>query len=398
MAVIQLKKGEGRLLRDGGCWVFDNEIDKVQGSYENGDIVTVISHEEVFLGKGYINGHSKIRVRILSRNEKEEINEAFFERRLRSAWEYRKKIMDVSSCRIVFSDADQLPGYIADKYEDVLVFQAETLGIDLRKTMITDLLIKILKEDGITLRGVYERSDAKVRVLEGLERVKGFYGKEFDPKVIITENGVKMEVDVAEGQKTGYFLDQKMNRRAIHPIVKNARVLDCFTHTGSFALNAAKAGAKEVIAVDASELAVAQGRRNALLNGFEDTVTFRCADVLDLLPEFVEKGELFDVVILDPPAFTKSKNSVKNALRGYREINRQGLKLVKPGGFLVTASCSENLTPDLFRKVIDEAARSLHKRLREVEYKTQSPDHPIVWGNPNTHYLKFAILQVQDRF
>ncbi len=398
MAVITLKKGEGRLLREGGCWVFDNEIAYVSGSYENGDIVTVKSAEDVFLGKGYINDHSKIRVRVLTRSENEEINEDFFERKLRAAWEYRKSIMKTDSLRVVFSDADQLPGYVADKYEDVLVFQAETLGMDIRKKLLTDLLLKILKEDGVSITGVYERSDAKVRTLEGLERVKGFYSEPFNTKVLIRENGVQYEVDVENGQKTGFFLDQKLNRKAIHPIVKNARVLDCFTHTGSFALNAAIAGAREVIAADASELAVEQGRENAELNGVSDIVTFVRADVLDLLPEYLAKGEQFDVVILDPPAFTKSKNSVKNALRGYREINRQGMKLVRPGGFLVTASCSENLTPELFRKVIDEAARSVHKRLREVEYRTQSPDHPIVWGNPNTHYLKFAVLQVQDRW
>ncbi|MCR5823727.1 MAG: class I SAM-dependent rRNA methyltransferase [Lachnospiraceae bacterium] len=393
-AIVNLKKGEGRTLNAGGLWVYDNEIEQITGNFTDGDLCIVKSNNGYPLGVGYINRKSKITVRLLTRNTETEINEGFFKKRIEDAWEYRKKVVDISSCRLIFGEADLLPGLTVDKFEDVLVIQSLALGIDRYKELIVDLLKEVLSKDGITVRGVYERSDAKVRELEGMERIKGFIGAEFDTKVQIVENGVKYFVDVADGQKTGFFLDQKYNRLAIQKLCKGATVLDCFTHTGSFALNAGLAGAKEVTGVDASDLAVAQATENAALNGLSDIVHFECADVLDLLPKLEEEGKKYDVVILDPPAFTKSKDSVKKAMKGYREINMRGLKIVKDGGFLATCSCSHFMTPDLFTEVIAQAAKSVHKRLRQVEYRTQAPDHPIAWNAEESYYLKFYIFQV----
>ncbi len=392
--IVNLKKNEGRTVNAGGLWVYDNEIESTAGAFADGDLVIVKANNGFALGVGFINRHSKITVRLLTRNPDEVIDEAFFEKRARDCWEYRKKTVDTSSCRLVFGEADMFPGLVIDKFSDVLVVQSLALGIDRYKVLIAELCKKVLAEDGITIRGVYERSDAKVRELEGLERVKGFIGPAFDTKVQITENGVKYFVDVEDGQKTGFFLDQKYNRLAIQKLCKGARVLDCFTHTGSFALNAGIAGAREVTGVDASETAVLQARENAELNGLSDVVKFECADVLDLLPKLNAAGERYDVVILDPPAFTKSRDSVKKAVKGYREINMQGLKLVQPGGFLCTCSCSHFMTPDLFGETIAQAAKSVHKRLRQVEFRTQAPDHPIVWGANESYYLKFYIFQV----
>jgi 23S rRNA (cytosine1962-C5)-methyltransferase len=396
-AVVRIKKGEGRSLKAGGMWIYDNEIDAITGDFVNGDIITVQDFDGYCMGRGFINTNSKITVRMLTRKKDVEINEEFIEMRVRNAWEYRKTTVDTSSCRIIFGEADFLPGIVVDKFSDVLVVESLALGIDRLKPMILEKLKSILAEDGILIRGIYERSDAKVRLQEGMERFKGFIGEPFDTKVEITENDVKYLVDVEDGQKTGFFLDQKYNRLAIKRLCRDKRVLDCFTHTGSFALNAGIAGAKEVIGVDASELGVAQARENAQLNGLSDRVSFRCADVFELLPELEKNGEKFDVVILDPPAFTKSRNSVKNAVKGYREINIRGLKLVKDGGYLATCSCSHFMNPELFTKTIREAAVSAHKRLRQVEYRTQSADHPILWsGDENSYYLKFYIFQVCD--
>ena len=395
-AIVTLKKGEGRTIKAGGAWIYDNEIDTIMGSFENGDIIIVKDFDGYPMGKGFINTNSKITVRMLTRHVDTEINEDFFRMRLQAAWDYRKKTVDTSSCRIVFGEADFLPGIVIDKFEDVLVVESLALGIDRFKQLIVDDLKEILKEYGMPIRGVYERSDAKVRQLEGMERVKGFIGEEFDTKVMITENGVKYYVDVKDGQKTGFFLDQKYNRRAIGGLCKGAKVLDCFTHTGSFALNAGISGASSVLGVDASELAVNQATENAKLNGLEDIVRFKCADVFDLLPQLEKSGEKFDVVILDPPAFTKSRNSIKNAVKGYREINLRGMKLVKDGGYLATCSCSHFMDPELFTKTIGEAARNVHKRLRQIEYRTQSPDHPILWSADESLYLKFYIFQVVD--
>ena len=394
--IVTLKKGEGRTLKAGGAWVYDNEIDSIMGSFENGDIVTVHDFDGYFLGYGFINTKSKITVRILSRKKDTVIDDVFLEERVQAAWDYRKQVIDTGSCRLIFGEADFLPGIVVDKFADVLVVESLALGIDKLKQQILDAVKRVLAKDGITVRGIYERSDAKVREQEGMERYKGFIGESFDTRVEIVENGVKYIVDVEDGQKTGFFLDQKKNRAAMHSVCKGKRVLDCFTHTGSFALNAGIAGATEVIGVDASELGVEQARENARLNGLEDKVSFVCADVFDFLPALEEKGEKFDVVILDPPAFTKSRNSIKNAVKGYREINVRGMKLVKDGGFLATCSCSHFMDPELFHKTIMEAAHGAHKRLRQVEFRTQAPDHPILWAADSSYYLKFYIFQVVD--
>lgn len=394
--VVTLKKGEGRTLKAGGAWIYDNEIDSVMGSFTNGDIVTVHDFDGFFLGYGFINTRSKLTVRILSRKKGTVINDAFLEQRVQAAWDYRKQVTDTSSCRLIFGEADFLPGIVVDKFSDVLVVESLALGIDKLKLQILEAAKRVLAKDGIEIRGIYERSDAKVREQEGMDRYKGFIGEPFDTRVEIVENGVKYIVDVQDGQKTGFFLDQKYNRAAIHKLSKDKKVLDCFTHTGSFALNAGIAGAREVLGVDASELGIAQARENARLNRLEDRVSFVCADVFDLLPQLEEKGEKFDVVILDPPAFTKSRNSVKNAVKGYREINLRGMKLVKDGGFLATCSCSHFMDPELFRKTIGEAARGAHKRLRQVEFRTQAPDHPILWAADSSYYLKFYIFEVVE--
>ena len=444
-AFITLKKGEGRLLKSGGAWIFDNEIADIQGSFLNGDVVSVRDFDGYPMGKGVINMNSKIRVRMLTRDKDTEIGREFLTKRLRAAWDYRRKTVDTGSCRIVFGDADFLPGITIDKYEDILVIESLSLGMDRMKELILEILIGILAEDGIKIRGIYERSDAKERLKEGMERKKGFIGQPFDTQVPITENGVHYLVDVAEGQKTGFFLDQKYNRAAIRPMCRGAKVLDCFTHTGSFALNAALAGAESVLAVDASETALRQAIRNAELNGFayeagttvketqagnrdadvmatederaghtdaeraipEDALKgrfmtneagtklgFMIADLVELLPEMERKGMQYDVVILDPPAFAKSRQNIKNAEKGYRKINRSGMRLVKDGGFLATCTCSHFMTRELFEKMVHEAAREAHVRLRQVEARTQAPDHPILWSAAESSYLKFYIFQV----
>ena len=378
-AVVTLKKGKGITIKKGGMWIYDNEIASVAGSFKNGDIVIVHDFDGYPLGKGFINQISKIRIRMLTRDIGQDIDNTFFIKRLENAWKYRKKTVDTDSCRIVFGEADYLPGIVIDKFADILVVQSLALGMDRYKDLIVQGLKEILARDGINIRGVYERSDAKVRLQEGMERVKGFIGGEFDTEVQIVENGVKYYVDVKEGQKTGFFLDQKYNRNAIRKLCKDAKVLDCFTHTGSFALNAAQAGAKSVLGIDSSGSGIAQAVRNAELNGLQGVAEFECADVFDKLPELEEAGEKFDVVILDPPAFTKSRNSVKNAVKGYREINLRAMKIVKDGGFLATCSCSHFMDYELFTKTIGQAAANVHKVLRQVEFRTQAPDHPILW-------------------
>ena len=396
-AVVTLKKGAGRTLKEGGPWIYDNEIESIMGSFTDGDIVLVHDFDGYPLGRGFINRNSKLTVRMMTRNRDTEVDESFIRMRVKNAWEYRKKVMDdISSCRVIFGEADFLPGLVVDKFADVLVVESLALGIGRFKVMIVDILKELMEADGIHIRGVYERGDAKVREQEGMERYKGFIGAPFDTKVEIVENGVRYYVDVKDGQKTGFFLDQKYNRRAAAKLCKGARVLDCFTHTGSFALNAGMAGAEHVIGVDASELGVAQARENAALNGLEDRVEFICEDVFELLPRLEKQGEKFDVVILDPPAFTKSRSSIKKAVKGYREINLRGMKLVKDGGYLATCSCSHFMDPELFTQTIGQAARNVHKRLRQVEFRTQAPDHPILWGAGDSYYLKFYIFQVCD--
>ena len=409
---VFVKKGGARLLKAGGQWLFDNEIDRITGpgegqdegaagesSPEAGDIVQVKDFDGYHLGIGFYNPRSKIRIRMLSRYEKNNITPAFLRRRLQEAWNYRKAVTDTSSCRLVFGEADFLPGLTIDKFEDILVVESLALGTDRLKLLILKELVEILAADGITVRGIFERSDAKVRELEGLPRTKGFIGPEFDPLVPITENGIRYIVDVKEGQKTGFFLDQKENRAAVARLVRRlssgeVRVLDCFTHIGSFGLNAAAAGASSVLSVDASEPAIEQARENAVRNALQDRVRYQAADVFELLPQLEKAGERYDLVILDPPAFTKSRSATKNAVKGYREINLRGMRLVKNGGFLATCSCSHFMTEDLFAKTLQEAARGARRRLRQVEFRTQGPDHPILWGDDESYYLKFYIFQV----
>ena len=396
--IVTLKKGEGRTVKAGGMWIYDNEIDTVLGSYENGDVILVHDFDGYPMGVGFINDHSKIRVRMLSRDENVTIDKDFWMERVKKAWEYRKKVVDTGSCRLIFGEADFFPGLVVDKFSAVLVVQSNALGIDKWKELIVECIKECLAEDGINIRGVYERSDAKVREQEGMERIKGFIGEPFNTSVEIIENGVSYVVDIKDGQKTGFFLDQKYNRAAVGRLCEGADVLDCFTHTGSFALNAGRNGARSVLGLDASDLAIHQATFNARMNGLQDTVQFACADVFDMLPAFEKKGKQFDVVILDPPAFTKSKSSVKNAIKGYREINMRGMKLVKDGGYLATCSCSHFMTYELFTETIAQAAKSAHKRLRQVEFRTQAPDHPILWSAGESYYLKFYIFQVCNEY
>lgn len=398
-AVVTLKKGEGRYLKSGGLWIFDNEIESVMGSFENGDIVVVHDFDGYPMGRGFINTNSKIRVRVMTRKAEQEIDDAFLLMRLKNAWEYRKAVLapqDLNACRLVFGEADFLPGLTIDKYADVLVVESLALGIDRMKEKLVDMLCKLLETDGYPIRGVFERSDSKERLKEGMQQHKGFIGPEFDTNVEIVENGVHYMVDVVNGQKTGFFLDQKYNRLAMQKICRGQKVLDCFTHMGTFALNAGLGGAREVLGLDISEYAIAQAEQNAVRNHLEDVVKFRAADVFNELPRLIEEGEQYDVVILDPPAFTKSREATKNAIKGYREINMQGLRLVRDGGFLATCSCSHFMTPELLTKTLREAAKSTHKRLRQVEYKTQAPDHPILWAAEESLYLKFYVFQVCD--
>ena len=395
-AIVTLKKGEGRTIKAGGAWIFDNEIDTITGRFKNGEVVTVHDFDGYPMGKGFINQNSKIRIRMMTRKPDQEIDESFLKMRVKNAWEYRKTTVDTSSCRIIFGEADFLPGLVIDKYEDVLVVECLALGMEQFKEIIVNFLKEILAEDGIKIRGVYERSDANERTKEGLSKVKGFIGDAFDTNVEIVENGVHYMVDVANGQKTGFFLDQKYNRLAMQRICKGKKVLDCFTHMGTFALNAGIAGAADVTGLDISEYAVSQAEANARLNHLENTVHFRQANVLDELPKLAQAGEKYDVVILDPPAFTKSREATKNAIKGYREINMKGLKLVKDGGYLATCSCSHFMTQELLEKTVKEAAKATHKRLRQVEFRTQAPDHPILWAADESYYLKFFIFQVVD--
>ena len=420
--IVTLKKGEGRTIKAGGAWIFDNEIDTIVGTFTNGDIVTVHDFDGYPMGKGFINQNSKIRIRMMTRHADQEIDREFLRMRVQNAWDYRKQVMaggndsvigvdeakktipgigttgrpDLNCCRIIFGEADFLPGLVVDKYADVLVVECLALGMEQFKETIVSLLKEILLADGIQIRGVYERSDANERKKEGLPKVKDFIGDAFDTNVEIVENGVHYIVDVVNGQKTGFFLDQKYNRLAMQRICKGKKVLDCFTHMGTFALNAGIAGATEVTGLDISEYAVQQARANATLNHLEDTVHFRCANVLDELPKLAAAGEKYDVVILDPPAFTKSRQATKNAIKGYREINMKGLKLVKDVGYLATCSCSHFMTQELLAKTVKEAAKATHKRLRQVEFRTQAADHPILWAADESYYLKFFVFQVVE--
>lgn len=391
-------KGE-KALRGGHPWVYSDEITDIDGAVENGGLADVYSAKSRFLGTGFYNDNSKIRVRIISRNANDKFDRAFWGRRIRYALDYRRTVMaeDFRCCRLIFGEADCFPGFTVDRFGDVLVTQVLSLGIEKIKEMLYELLTEVLTEMGEPISAIYERSDVKIRELEGMEQLKGFWsGLRTDlPGVTeITENGIKYAVDYVNGQKTGFFLDQKYNRMAIRRIARGRTVLDCFTHTGAFALNAAAAGAKLVNAVDISEDAIKMTRKNAALNGFTN-MQFTAANVFDLLTELYKAGNSpYDFIILDPPAFTKSSGTVKNAIRGYKEINLKAMRLLPRGGYLATCSCSHFMTEPLFRQMLHDAAADAEISLRQIEARQQSPDHPILWNVPETDYLKFFIFQV----
>ena len=401
------KKGE-RAARSGHPWVYGEEVTHVEGTYQTGDIVDVYSDKDRYLGTGFANDISKIRVRIVSRNANDRFDEAFWQRRVKYALDYRKTVMgdkDFACCRLIFGDADDMPGLTVDRYNDVLVAQTLCYGMDQVKPVIFKALVDELAAMGVTIRGIYERNDVKVRELDGMEEYKGWYQADFLPQpgsvlTTIDENGILYDVDVENGQKTGFFLDQKYNRLAVSricagKIAAGNHVLDCFTHTGAFALNAAKGGAASVTAVDISQEAVDMTNENIRRNGLEDIVTAKQANVFDLLTDLADhKCHDYDFIILDPPAFTKSGHTVHNAIRGYKEINLKAMKLLPRGGYLATCSCSHFMRDDLFRRMLHDAAKDAGVRLRQIEGRQQSPDHPILWNVPETNYLKFYLFQV----
>jgi len=389
MAKFFLRKKIGDRVANGHPWIFANELGDSDGDYQPGDIVDVFSYNGSFVGKGYVNPASQIRIRLLTRERNEEINNDFFYKRLLQAWEYRKQIGYVENCRLIFGEADEMPALIIDKFNDYFVLQTLSLGMDKWKPAIVDAIQKIFSP-----KGIYERNDVPVRELEGLTQQKGFLSEPFDTNIIINENGLKFHVDIENGQKTGYFLDQQDNRRYIKDIVKDANVLEAFCYTGTFSLHAAHYGAKSVLGLDISETAVNTARRNASLNGYENICRFEAVNAFDVLKQWVKEGKRYDVVMLDPPAFTKSRENIQKAITGYKEINLRGMKLTKPGGFMVTASCTNLVDPELFLKTIDMAAKDAKRKLRQVTWQTQASDHPILWHVPNTQYLKFLIVQV----
>lgn len=409
---IITKKGE-RTAENGHPWVYDAEIEKTEpapngAEIADGGLIDVLTEKGKYLGTGFYNSHSKIRIRLISRSANDRFDESFWERKLRYAWEYRKTVMggegspDLKCCRIIFGEADGFPGLTIDRFSEILVTQTLSLGIEQRKDVIFPLLVKILREDGQEIRAIYERNDVAIRSLEGMEQGKGFYplpGEEAPgyTETTIVENGIEYLVDFKEGQKTGFFLDQKYNRLAVAKLAKGKRVLDCFTHTGSFALNAAKGGAEHVRAVDISESAIEMARKNAERNGLEGKMSFVAENVFDLLPKMMEShdsDDQFDFIILDPPAFTKSRKTVDSASRGYKEINLRAMKLLPRGGYLATASCSHFMREDLFIKMLESAAKDAGRELRQIEVRQQAPDHPILWNVPETNYLKFFLFQV----
>lgn len=391
MVKVLLKNKITRRIFNGHPWIFANEVSKVEGTYNDGDIVDVYYGNEKFAGRGYINSRSQILVRLLTR-KKEDINELFFYNRILQAWQYRQKIGYTENCRLIFGEADEMPALIIDKFNDYFVIQTLALGIDAWKPAIVKAIEKIFSP-----KGIYERNDVPVRQLEGLQQQKGFLSAPFDTSIIINENGLKFYVDIENGQKTGYFLDQKDNRRAIQHIVKDADVLGAFCYTGTFELHAGYYGARSVLGIDISENAVAQSRRNAELNGLEKICRFEAFNAFDVLKLWVKEGRKYDVVMLDPPAFTKSRETIQKAITGYKEINLRGMKLIKNGGFLVTSSCTNLVQPDLFMEIIEMAAADAGKKLRRVTFNAQASDHPIVEGLENTHYLKFLIAEVTDK-
>ncbi|WP_212002415.1 class I SAM-dependent rRNA methyltransferase [Chitinophaga sp. HK235] len=389
MTKVFLKKQIQNRVLLGHPWVFGNEVSEIKGDVVPGDIVDVHTHQGSFLGRGYINPQSQILVRLLTRDKSEEINAEFFYRRLLKCWQYRQKLGYVENCRLVFGEADDLPALVIDKFNDYLVLQTLALGMEKWKHAIVDALNRIFSP-----KGIYERNDVPVRELEGMEQQKGFLSAPFDTNIIINENGLKFHVDIVNGQKTGYFLDQQDNRREINRIVKDADVLEAFCYTGTFSCHAGYYGAKSVLGLDISEHAVQTARRNAELNNLQDICKFQAVNAFDQLKQYTRDDRKFDVVILDPPAFTKSRENIKKAVTGYKEINLRGMKLLNQGGFLVTASCTNLVSPDLFLQTIDAAARDAKKRLRQVTFQTQAKDHPILRNIENTTYLKFLIVEI----
>jgi 23S rRNA (cytosine1962-C5)-methyltransferase len=392
MKSIILNKNISRRVELGHPWIFANEVNTGKEKDTNaqpGEIVEVYTFDKKFIGKGYYNPQSQISVRLLTRDKKENIDDDFFYHRILQAWQYRQKIGYTENCRLIFGEADDMPQLIIDKFNDYFVVQTLALGIDVWKPSIVKALEKIFSP-----KGIYERNDVPVRELEGMEQHKGFLSAEFDTNIIINENGIKFYIDIANGQKTGYFLDQQDNRRAIQHIVKGADVLGAFTYTGSFEISAAYYGAKSVLGLDISENAIAMCNKNAVLNGLEKICKFECVNAFDVLKNLTKEDKRWDVVMLDPPSFTKSRSSIDKAVAGYKEINLRGMKLVKPGGFLVTSSCTNLVQPELFLDIIQMAAKDAKRKIRQVVFNAQSADHPIIRGQENTHYLKFLIVQV----
>lgn len=392
MKSIVLNKNISKRVEWGHPWIFSNEVNtgkEKDTAAKPGEIVDVYTFDKKFIGRGYYNPQSQIAVRLLTRDKHENINEEFFFQRLKNAWEYRKKLGYIENCRLIFGEADDLPQLVVDKFNDYFVIQTLALGIDIWKPAIVKAIEKLFSP-----KGIYERNDVPVRELEGLPQQKGFLSAEFDTDIIITENGIKFHVDIANGQKTGYFLDQQDNRRAIQNIVKGANVLGVFTYTGTFEIHAAHYGARSVLGLDISQHAIDMCNKNAALNGLQDICRFECVNAFDVLKEWTKEGKTWDVVMLDPPSFTKRRTGIEKAVSGYKEINLRGMKLVKPGGFLVTSSCTNLVKPELFLDIIHMAAKDAKRKLRQVIFNTQSADHPILSGQENTHYLKFLIVQV----
>ena len=390
MIKVYLKRKITPRVANGHPWIFNNEVENIDGEVLGGETVEVFSHDKKFIGKGYINPKSQILVRLLTRNKADEINEQYFYTEIKKCWDYRKQLGYTENCRLVFGEADSMPQLIIDKFNDYFVLQTLSLGIDNWKPAIVDALNKIFKP-----KGIYERNDVPVRELEGLAQQKGFLSAPFDTNIIIKENGFQFHVDIENGQKTGYFLDQQDNRKAIQHIVKGADVLGAFTYTGTFEIHAAMYGAKSVLGIDISENAVAQANKNAKLNNVQDSCRFETANAFDVLKQWSNEGRQYDVVMLDPPAFTKNRETIQKAIAGYKEINLRGMKLVRPGGFLVTSSCTNLVNEEMFLHTIDIAAKDAKRKLRQVLFQRQSGDHPIIRGMDNTHYLKFLIVQVQ---
>ena len=391
MTKVYLNRKTTQRIALGHPWIYNNEVDRIAGPVQQGDIVEVYYFDGQLAGRGYINPESQIIIRLLTRN-REEITAAFFHQKIQAAWDYRKHLGYTENCRLVFGEADGLPALIIDKFNDYFVIQTLSYGIEVWKDAIVDALKSIFNP-----KGIYERNDVPVRELEGLVQQKGFLTNPFPTEIVISENGLQFYVNIETGQKTGYFLDQQDNRRAIQNIVKDAEVLGAFTYTGTFEIHAAHYGAKSVLGIDISESAVAQANKNAALNKLDHIVKFEAMNAFDVLKNWGKQGKKYDVVMLDPPAFTKSRNNIDKAITGYKEINLRGMQLIRNGGFLVSSSCTNLVSPELFLETIEIAAHDAKKRIRQVTYQSQSSDHPIIWGMENTHYLKFLIVEVCDK-